>query len=182
MRMPAVLRRFAADTRGSISMETVIVMPVLIWALMASFVYWDTFRSKNAQMKATFAVADTLSREMTGINTAYITGMHAVFRYMMQTSEPTWMRVTNVQYRASDDSYRVLWSRSTNTTRAPQLTHATLAQMRARLPLMANDDTILVIETWREYEPVFNVGLGRRIFGEFTVTRPRWLSPIPLTS
>lgn len=182
MRMPAFLRRFAADTRGSISMETVIVMPVLIWALMASFVYWDTFRNQNAHMKATFAVADMLSREMTSINTAYIIGMHTVYRYMMQTTEPTWMRVTSVQYRASDDSYRVLWSRSTNNSRAPQLTHATLAAMRSRLPLMASDDTVVVVETWREYEPVFNIGLGRRIFEQFTVTRPRWLSPIPLTS
>lgn len=181
-RLFAMLRQFLRDTRGSISMETVIVMPVLCWTLMASFVYWDTFRSQNAHLKASYAVADMLTREMTAINNAYITGMHNVYRYMMQTSEPTWMRVTSVQFRASDNSYRVLWSRTTNATRAPQMTNTMLSNMRARMPLMANDDTVIVVETWREYQPVFDIGLGRRIFEEFIVTRPRWLSPLPLTA
>jgi hypothetical protein len=27
-----------------------------------------------------------------------------------------------------------------------------------------------------------DMGIGRRVFSEFVVSRPRWLSPIPLTS
>jgi Flp pilus assembly protein TadG len=181
-RLIAALRGFLRDTRGAVSAETVLVMPILIWALMGSFVYWDVFRSQNAHMKATYAVTDMLTREMAAVNTAYINGMHAVFRYLMQTDEPTWMRVTSIRFQASDNTYRVLWSRSTNPTRAPQMTNAMLANLRARIPTMANDDTAVIVETWREYTPVANVGIGRRIFTEFVVSRPRWLSPIPLTS
>ena len=181
-RVIKALRRFRRDTSGAVSAETVIVLPLLAWALMASFVYWDVFRTRNVHMKATYAVTDMLTREMTAVNTAYINGMNSVYRYMMQTDEPTWIRVTSIRYTENDDTYRVLWSRSTNNTRSPPMTNAMLANLRARIPNMANDDTAVIVETWREYTPVANVGLGRRVFNEFVVSRPRWLSPIPLTS
>lgn len=181
-RIAEILRRFGAEQRGALSVEAVIILPVLIWTLMASFVFWDAFRTQNTHMKAAYAVTDMLSREMTSINTAYISGMHSVFRYMTQAEGETWMRVTSVRYRAVDDSYRVLWSRTTNAGRAPPYTDASLVPLRPRIPVMANDDTIIIVETWQDYQPLFNVGIGRRLMDEFIVTRPRWLSPIPLTS
>jgi hypothetical protein len=180
--MRRLIARFLRDNRGAVSAETVLVMPILVWALMASFVYWDIFRSQNAHMKATYAVTDMITREMTSVNLAYINGMNAVYRHLMQTDELTWIRVTSIQFRASDNTYRVLWSRSTNPTRAPQMTNAMLADLRARIPNMAPDDTAIIVETWREYTPVANMGIGRRVFRELVVSRPRWLSPIPLTS
>lgn len=181
-RLIASIRRFARDTAGVVSVETLIVMPLLTWALLASFVYWDVFRNQNAHVKATYAVTDMLTREMAAVNTAYINGMHTVFRHMSGTAEPTWMRVTSIQYRASDDTYRVVWSRTTNATRAPQMTNAMLANVRARIPLMADGDSAVIVETWRDYTPMADMGIGRRVFSEFVVSRPRWLSPIPLTS
>jgi Flp pilus assembly pilin Flp len=181
-RFRAALRRFRFDQRGALSVEAVLILPVLIWALMVSFGFWDAFRAQNAHIKATFAVSDLLSREMTGINTAYINGMHSVYRYMAQARGDSWMRVTSLRYRGSDDSFRVLWSRTTNATRAPRMTDAMLAALRARIPVMANDDTVVIVETWKDYRPLFDIGIGQRVFHEFLVIRPRWLSPIPLTS
>jgi Flp pilus assembly protein TadG len=180
--LASLCRRFRSDQRGALSVETVIIMPLLLWTLMACFVFWDAFRTRNTHMKAAHAVTDMLSREMTAIDTAYINGMHAVFRYMTRSDRETWMRVTSVRYRADDDSYRVLWSRTTNAAHAPQHTDASLVPFRPRIPLMANDDTIIIVETWQDYEPLFNVGIGQQVMSEFIVTRPRWLSPIPLTS
>jgi Flp pilus assembly protein TadG len=173
---------FLRDQRGSMSVETVIIMPALLWAFMAMFVYWDLFRTNNAHVKATYVVSDMITRELNSITMADINGLHSVYRYVSAANEPTWMRVTSIQYRASNDTYRVLWSRSTDTAKAPQLNNGTLAAVRGGLPEIADTDTLILVETWRDYTPTFSIGLGERTFSQFMVARPRWLSPIPLTS
>ena len=180
-RLAARLRRFRRDDAGFVSIEAIIVMPLLLWLFMAMFVYWDAYRAQNTTVKASYVIADMISRENAAVNMAYINGMHQVFRYMNATDEDTWIRVSSVQFRESDNTYRILWSRSTNLSRAPVHTNATIAQQRTRLPVMADQDTVLVVETWRRFTPAFGVGLSRRTFDEFTVIRPRILSPLPIS-
>jgi Flp pilus assembly protein TadG len=180
-RLSAHLRRFRQDEGGFISIEAIIVFPLLLWVFMALFVYWDAYRAENTSIKSTYVIADMISRENVPVNMAYINGMHQVFRYMNATDEDTWIRVTSVQYRQSDNTYRVIWSRSTNTTRAPVHTHATLATQRHRLPLLADQDAIIIVESWRRFTPAFQVGLDRRTFDEFTIIRPRLLFPLPIS-
>jgi Flp pilus assembly protein TadG len=177
----ARLRRFRQDEAGFISIEAIIVMPLLLWVFLALFVYWDAFRTENTSIKSTYVIADMISREPSPVNMAYINGMHQVFRYMNATDEDTWIRISSVQFRQSDNSYRVIWSRSTDTSRAPIHTNATMATQRHRLPILADQDAIIVVETWRRFTPAFKVGLQRRTFDEFTVVRPRLLIPMPIS-
>lgn len=182
LHIPArALRRFGRDGAGAISTEAVLVMPVLLWVFMAMFVYWDAYRVQNGHIKASYTVSDMISRENTAINTAYIFGMHEIYRYLSMTDEATLMRVSSVQYRISDNSYRVLWSRTTSSGRAPAHTTATMAAQRDRLPKMADSHTTLVVETWRDFTPVLSVGLPQRTFYQFTAVRPRFLSPLPIS-
>jgi Flp pilus assembly protein TadG len=175
------LRRFHKDESGFISIEAIIVMPLLLWVFLALFVYWDAFRTENTSIKSTYVIADMISRESLPVNNAYINGMHQVFRYMNATDEDTWIRVSSVQYHQSDNSYRVLWSRTTNASRAPVHTTATMAVQRHRLPVLVDQDAVIVVETWRRFTPAFKVGLDRRTFDEFTVIRPRQLIPLPIS-
>jgi hypothetical protein len=180
MRSPAAaLARFRRDQRGSISVETVLIMPLLLWAFMALFVYWDAYRANNTHIKATYTVTDLFSREMAAVNNGYVAGLHDIYRYVTATDEASVLRVTSVIYRQPTDTYQVLWSRSTNTARAPMLTNATIAALRDNFPVMANDDTVLVLETWRDFTPPFNVGLDARTFYHISITRPRFLTPMP---
>ena len=175
------LRQFRDDESAFISIEAILIMPLLMWVFMALFVYWDAFRAENTSVKASFVLADMISRENQAVNAAYVNGMHSVFRFMVDTQEDTWIRVTSVQFRQSDNSYQVLWSRTTNATRAPIHTTATMAVNRPRLPNLADTDTVIVVETWRRFTPPFTVGLSRRTFDEFSVMRPRFLNPLPIS-
>ena len=177
----ARLHRFRQDESGFISIEAIIVMPLLLWVFLALFVYWDAFRTENTSIKSTYVIADMISRESMPVNNAYINGMHQVFRYMNDTDEDTWIRVSSVQFRQSDNTYRVVGSRTTNASRAPLHTTATMATQRHRLPILADQDAVIVVETWRRFTPAFKVGLGRRTFYEFTVVRPRLLIPLPIS-
>lgn len=172
---------FARDERGVISTEAVIITPLLLWVFFALFVYWDAFRAETATVRATYTVADMISRENAPINNAFITGMHRVYRYMVATPEATWMRVTSVRYNQNNDSFTVLWSRTTRAGAAPQHSFTTINQIKGRIPRPAHDDTLIVVESWRDYTPALKVGVSAGTFYEINVTRPRFLSPLPIS-
>lgn len=175
------LRRFRRDESGLISTETLLVTPLLLWVFLAMFVYWDAFRAQNTSIKASYTIADMISRENAPINNAFINGMHSVFRYIVDTDQITWIRVSSVQYNAAQNRYNVLWSRTTNASRAPAHSTTTMATLRPQLPIPADSDTLIVVESWTRFLPAFEVGLGARTFSEVSVVRPRFLSPLPIS-
>ena len=110
--VPRVLRRFVRDESGMILAEAMFVLPLLVLMYLGMFVFWEVHRAHNTNIKAAYTVADMVSRETATLNTAYINGLGSIHRYISNTGEATSIRVTHILYRASDDSYRVLWSRN----------------------------------------------------------------------
>lgn len=175
------LARFTRDERGVITTEMIIVTPLLVWLFLALFVYWDGYRAKNTAVKATVAVADMISRESAPINSAYIDGMHKVYRYASAARRPSWLRITLIQYTEAGAGFRVIWSRSTDRARAAVHTNATIAAMRNRLPDITDADTLMVVETWQEWTPAFWVGLSEQVFYEISTEKMRAQALLPIT-
>ena len=57
------IRDFAQDTRGTIMVETVLSLPLLIMGLAAMFEFFEIHRFQSARDKATYTIADMISRE-----------------------------------------------------------------------------------------------------------------------
>lgn len=179
-RLRARLLRFCRDDRAAVSVEAILMLPLLFWILIATFVYWDAFRAVNTHVKATYTVADMIARQLGPVNTNFITGLDRVHKFVSNAGNAdSWLRITSIQYNAATNSYTVLWSRSTGSV--PALTTATLAPLRDRLPVMADADTAIIVEAWRVFREMVRVGVGDRTLYEFTVMRPRFLSPIPFS-
>ena len=174
-----LLTRFHRDERGSVVAEMVITLPLLIWAYMAMYVYWDAFRMVNSVQKATYTVSDMVSREMLPINTAYIDGLRSSMNYLVREDTTVKMRVTSVTYSQINSRYEVHWSRSPGNV-MPQLTNANLAAMTSKIPILADGDFVILIETWVTYTPLFDVGLDNTEMSQFIVTRPRFVPKICL--
>ncbi len=165
--------RFGKDARGALSMETVLVFPLLMWAYIAMFIYFDAFRVQSTNLKAAYAVSDLLSREAV-VNQNYLDGMNQVFDYLISSSDPTWLRVTMVKWDEDDSEYKVIWSHTTKNK--PVHTTATInsANVVDKIPVLPVGDQVIVVETHMTYEPIFNVGLGQLSLDNFIVTRPRY--------
>ena len=180
-RLSQPFRRFARAERGGLLVEAVIVLPFLLWAYVALFVFWDVYRSINVVQKSSYAMADFLSRQRTPVNPAFINGLRGAMNYMLDSDQPAAIRVTSLQWVASRNRYEVLWSHSPGNAK-PALTTAALAGLSGRLPLMANGDTVVLFEASVPYEPAFNVGVEARTFEQFIVTRPRFSPQIAWTN
>lgn len=181
---------FARDERGTVMVEAMMVLPVLIWSYLALFVYWESYRSVNTIQKAAYTVSDMISRENVAISDSYIPGMRDVMEYLINGRSEVKMRVTSVTYSEADDEFQVHWSRSPDNA-MPELTTADLQQFVqcddpndldfCLIPNMADGDYVVIVEANTRYEPAFNVsGVGETVLSQFIVTRPRFLTRICL--
>lgn len=185
--MRALIKRFLNDQSGTIIAETVIVLPFMLWAYLALFVYWDAFRSINISQKAAYTVSDMLSREMVTLPSTYVNGMETLMTYLVGSDEDVRMRVSSITWNASKNRYEVEWSRSPNNAIA-QLTTTTVAYLKDRIPTLADGDHIMLVETEVDYQPPFDINMGDfsisvgdQVLKQFIVTRPRFVPKICLT-
>lgn len=166
------LRRFMRDEKGTVLIETLVVLPLFLWAFAALFAYWDAYRNINTVQKASYTVADLISRNQVPVDDAYIGGMLSTLNYVMKTENTGKMRVTSFKWNDPDKRYEVIFSRSPNQA-MPQLTNNDLANLKSRLPIMANADSAVLVEVDVPYTPPVNYGLAPGSLTQFIVTRPR---------
>ncbi len=160
--------------------EAVIVLPFMLWAYLALFVYWDAYRSVNTAQKAAYTISDMVSREMVTLATTYPTGMRDLMRYLLDGDQSVKIRVTSVTWSQTNNRFEVDWSRSPDNAML-QLTTASIQALASRIPAMADGDRVMLVETQVSYHPAFEVGLTDQVLKQFIVTRPRFIPKICMT-
>ena len=171
-------KRFKGKEDGAVSVEAVLVFPILIWAITATFVFFDAFKSLHVSQKATYAVADMISRETTAVDDDYLTAMHEMFRYLARDVEGTSTIRFSVVRRGLDpdgnEETTLVWSEGVGGAQP----YANLSVLEDRIPLMMVGDQLVVVETEHEWAPSFAVGLASYRFREVGISRPRFAARV----
>ncbi len=181
------VKTFGRDDSGTVLTEFVMIFPILIWAWIGMFFYWDIYRAVNLAQKASFTIADNLSRDEGVLDAAYINGVNELFAYLADTDQEVRMRVTSVGWNRTTQKHEVSWSYSPHGKMTPH-TNASLAFVANRIPTLVDYETVILLETSVDYAPPFdmpevswvNLGVGARTMEEFIVTRPRFINKICL--
>ena len=170
----AFTRPFTRKEDGGLSVEAVLIFPILVWAITATFVFFDAFKTLHVSQKATYTVADMLSRETEAVDQDYLTAMHELFGYLSGDSEGTSSMRISVVERGLDESGNeettLVWSQGTGGA----VPYANMGAIANRIPAMMVGDQLIVVETEHEWAPAFAVGLASYRFREITVARPRF--------
>lgn len=180
------LRRFKDDEDGVVAVELVLVIPMLVWALLSTLVYFDAYQNEAISTRAGLTIADAISRERNAVDQTYITNLRNVLRVLTRVDANPAIRVTVYRYRESNDTYIVVWSVDESGDMGGALTTADLQTMRNRLPIMANGDRAILVETRTAYSapfstgmgPFFGSGIGNIDFNSMTVITPRFMDTI----
>ncbi|MEM9786636.1 MAG: hypothetical protein AAF801_09045 [Pseudomonadota bacterium] len=181
MKMLRYLRRFRDSEDGVISIELLFAVPILLWTLISTIVYFDAYHAKAVSTRAALTVADMISREEQAITPDYLTGTREVLRALSEVDNNPDFRLTVFRYRAAQDDFRRIWSR--NRGLGPNLTNTDLENLRGRFPPMANGDRAILLETRTNYQAPMKAGimgpfptqeLENVDFETFTIIKPRY--------
>ena len=164
---------------GSVSIEAILMFPLLIWAWIAMYTFFEGLRENNINLKASYTIGDLLSRETSTIDMDYLNGMTGVFAWLTRTQAPVQMRVTVVRWNEDDQRHDLVWSRGlqgqTDLTQA-----GVTAALTPSIPILADADTAIVVETWADFEPIVEIGLKDTTIYNLVVTPPRFSDQLVL--
>ncbi|MCM2560772.1 hypothetical protein M8756_03085 [Lutimaribacter sp. EGI FJ00015] len=171
-RMKTGLRGFRDDLRGVVAVESIIVLPLLFWALLAMYAFFDAYRQAGLNIKAAYTIGDLLSRETNYVTDDYLDTTHQLFDLMTRSQSNSKLRVTVVKWNESDQRYQRDWSKTRGGI--PELTNTDVKNLAEKLPDMPDGERVIVVETWARYAPPFKVGIDEQDLYNFVFTRPRF--------
>jgi hypothetical protein len=171
---------YLRDEDGLILAEGLLMLPLVVWALVAMFIYWDVFRTINVTQKAAYGVADLLSRQKDTISLNFANGLQKVVDFLTPGGHPVKIRITSFEYDQANDKYKLLFSFSPG-GKVPPLNEAAIQSWKnTKIPVMNNGQSIFVVETSVEFKAQlqtaiagFMVGVEDATFGQFIYTSPR---------
>jgi len=167
-----MLRSFRHKEDGSLSIEAVLMFPMLVWALAGSYVFFDGYRSKAVNLKAAYTISDILSRETGYVTPSYMSNLYTLQERLTYSDASTSLRITIVGFDANSNQYDVRWSQASGNVQP--LTTALLQNMTAQLPLIPNGEVVILVQNWVHYQPVFRNMFSPINFENFVITRPRF--------
>ncbi|RYH03585.1 hypothetical protein EU805_07705 [Salipiger sp. IMCC34102] len=178
--MRRMLSRCASE-EGSVTLELLLMTPILSFAAFGMLVLFDAQRSQSLDLKAAITVADMLSRERDVVDDTYIDSAWALQKLVNLHDKTPDLRISLLRYHTRDEvdesrevepHFHVVWSEVRGGALSP-LADADMADYLPRLPVMANEDRLIVVETQIDYEQPFDIGLNETKFNAFTFAGPR---------
>ncbi len=171
------LRKFRDDTSAGLSVEFVYLFPMLIWAYIGMFAFFHAFRAEGLNLRASYALADFVTRQTEPLSDRHLNGMQDVFDFIVGSEYENWIRLTSVQWDDEDDEYDVVWSEATEGN-ITWTTDTLNTNKRDELPVMAKGDYAIIVETSSDYFPAFStpyfgIDLQRVTFQNFIFTTNR---------
>ena len=167
------LAAFRDETGGTVSVEFIIMAPIVFWAYASMFSWFDAYRQVGVHEKAAFTVADMISRETAPIDDDYIDATRELVQFLTRTSENPDLRVSVIRFVKSRNEFRLDWSSSRGGFNS--LTNAQVKNWHDKLPMLVNQERIILVETRINYTPPFLFGLNEENeLQTFIFSRPRF--------
>ncbi|WP_170441865.1 TadE/TadG family type IV pilus assembly protein [Ruegeria arenilitoris] len=168
------LKRFSRKESGVISIEAVMIYPLLFWGMCASFSFFDGYKQSSRNLKASYAIADVISRERNDITATYIDSLYDLLQQMISDRSDVSMRISFLRFDLPDDRHYVQWS-CVRGQSFEEWNDGTIGEIRNKLPIMPDNGKMILVEVKDWYRRPFLIGYGDEEFAmdNFVFTHPR---------
>ncbi|AHD01504.1 TadE/TadG family type IV pilus assembly protein [Leisingera methylohalidivorans] len=172
-RLPGPARRFLDGTQGNVSIEFAFYAPLLLGLFASIYTFFDAFRQESINLKAAYTVSDLISRETNYVNEAYIDSMHALASELVRSDTTLSTRISVVRWDEDDQRYYVDWSKVRGSA-FQEWADGSINTVKDKLPVMPDQERVILVETWNEIDPAFNIGIPLMDVQNFVFSRPRF--------
>lgn len=159
------LRRFRRNEQGTVTMETVVMLPFLFVGLTMSYEFFDMYRFKSIREKATYTIADMLSRETNIVTDTYIDNTKVLFDSIAADNGSNQVRASVVRYHKDEvqniDEFELRWSEVRGEGILQELTDEDVKSAFAHFPTMTNGQDLILVDTYAVYDPGITIGLSK---------------------
>ncbi len=169
-------KEFRKNESGSGAVEAMLMVPLLAWCTLATLTFFDAYRSEAIAFKAGLTVADMISREANAVDDDYIDGARDLLRFLAEDDPNPDLRITAFRWNENQSKYVRVWSKERGPRSA--LKTSDLAGMTGILPDMTNGERAILVETWTDYNPPWEVGISSRTMSTYNVISPRFVTQI----
>ncbi|WP_298802215.1 hypothetical protein [uncultured Lentibacter sp.] len=167
------LKAFREETGGTVSIEFIIMAPIIFWAYASMFSWFDAYRQVGVHQKAAFTIADMISRETTPLDGHYIHSSRRLVQFLTRAPTLPDIRISVIRYSASRDRFFLDWSQRRGGLVA--LHQRDVRNWHDKLPTMVDGERIILVETKMDYTPPFLWGLmENHELSTFVFARPRF--------
>ena len=170
------LARFARDEDGSNTVEAMLMLPIMVWCFLATYVFFDAYRTQALNFRTSYVIGDMVSKELSPITDEYIDSMHDLQQVMIETGSPARLRVTAFRYFEDTDDYERCWSETRGG--GVDLSTARINAMAGAIPEMADQGVGIIVQSQVDYEPVFAAGISDMSFDDFLIFSPRYAGQV----
>ncbi|HKL70606.1 TadE family protein [Salibaculum sp.] len=183
-RIASRLRGHRRNDEGSVVIEAVFVLPLLFFAVLGTWVFFQAFRAQSINVKAAYTVSDTLSRRGGEyVTSEYMDSIWNLHRFVTESNHDTDLRVSLIAWDPDDEEYFVCWSEARGGQSA--LTNGGLDSYVAadRIPGLPAGEALIMVETRVAHEPIFSAGGDLAMwFEDMIVTSPRFSAQLKWSS
>lgn len=173
----SALNRFRRDEEGSVAIEAAFYFPLLLAMFAAIFTLYDAFRQESISIKAAYTISDLVSRETATLDDTYMDNMYLLTQAMTRDTRDVSMRISVVYWDEASESYGVDWSVERGTG-LDIWNNGTINTVADNLPTLPDQERVILVETWNNLLPIFDVGLDNFDLYNFVFTRPRFAGQI----
>lgn len=170
------LRGMRRDEGGTVAVEAMLVTPLLILGLFFSYEAYGFFRQQSLREKATYTVADILSRETAVVTDTYVNNVKTVFDIMAGTSDSQ-LRISTVRYRDPQKNgngyFELRWSEVRGEGQMAPLTNDEVVEAFDTFPVMQDGEEIIYVESRGTFSTVVRTG----VFDNIVLTTEAFMIP-----
>ena len=176
-RLVHLANRRKHDESGATTVEFMVVMPLIVFWFAGSFTFFDAYSEWTRSVKATYTVADILSRQ-TEIDDDYIDDMNTLFASIMdESTNDTYLRISSIEN--NDGDLTIDWSTATGIH--PALLNDTEIPTEI-FPALIDGESVILIESHMPFIAFQDyVGLANRTLTKKIVISPRFTSKLANT-
>ena len=167
-----LLSRFRRSETGATTVEFMIVMPLIVFWFGGTYTFFHAYSEWTRSVKATYTVADILSRQLT-VDNDYIDRMNTLYASIMgEENNDVWIRVSSIEM--TSNGLNIDWSQPFGLHNALETNEEIPTEL---IPNLIEGETVILVESHIPYVPFQSyIGIEESTLTKKVVVSPRFNS------